>query len=136
MSAPRLATLTLGLLTLLPFPAIAEEGGVCAGAETNVEIGDCVRKAFDKADAELNAVWGQVMATFKTVDFMSAEDVKAWKDELLASQRAWVQFKERDCETIVYEWWGGSGASNAVSFCLLNHTTARTEALKARYLDR
>lgn len=121
---------------MLASSAIAEEAGPCDDAQTTVEIGKCVRKADDTANAELHAVWKQVMATFKAKDYMSAKEQKAWKDSLLASQRAWVEFKEKDCEAVGYEWWGGTGASNAVVFCWLDHTTARTKDLKARYLDR
>lgn len=121
---------------LLPASVRAEEASVCADAQTTVEIGECVRKAYDRADAELNAVWKQAMATVARADYMAPKDRKAWKETLLASQRAWVQFKEKDCEAVGYDWWGGSGASNAVVFCWLDHTTARTKDLKERYLDR
>ncbi|MEM8744963.1 MAG: lysozyme inhibitor LprI family protein [Pseudomonadota bacterium] len=114
----------------------AENKPVCANAQTTVEIGECVRKAFNEADAELNAVWKKVMASFETVDYMPADDLKAWKDTLLASQRDWIKFKEEDCAAVGYEWFGGTGRSNAEVFCLLDHTTARTKDLKARFLDR
>ena len=111
---------TVALALLVSRPSLAEEQSVCADAQTTIEIGDCVRKAFDKADAELNDVWKQVMQTFKPNDYMAAKDLKTWKDMLTASQRAWVEFKEKDCESVSYEWWGGR-ALNAVMFCLLDH---------------
>lgn len=126
----------LGLFLSRAVLAEEQSESVCSDAQTTIEIGDCVRKAFDKADAELNEVWKQVMKTFKPNDYMTAEELKAWKDALLASQRAWVDFKENDCKAVSYEWWGGSGASNAVMFCQLDHTTSRTKDLKERYLDR
>jgi uncharacterized protein YecT (DUF1311 family) len=86
--------------------------------------------------AELNAVWKKVMTSFKKNDTMPAKDLKAWKETLLASQRDWIKFKEEDCDAVGYEWFGGTGRSNAVVFCLLDHTTARTKDLKARFLDR
>ncbi|MEM9590987.1 MAG: lysozyme inhibitor LprI family protein [Pseudomonadota bacterium] len=119
-----------------PSPSAAENQPVCANAQTTIEIGECVRKAFNEADAELNAVWKKVMASFETVDYMPADDLKAWKDTLLASQRDWIKFKEEDCAAVGYEWFGGTGRSNAEVFCLLDHTTARTKDLKARFLDR
>ena len=124
------------LTLLVSRPSLAEEQSICADAQTTVEIGECVRKAFDEADAELNVVWKQVMQTFKPNDYMTAKELKTWKDTLTASQRAWIDFKENDCKSVSYEWWGGSGASNAVMFCLLDHTARRTQDLKERYLDR
>lgn len=39
-------------------------------------------------------------------------------------------------ESVCYEWFGGTGRSNAVVVCLLDHTTTRTKDLKACFLDR
>ncbi|WP_108682965.1 lysozyme inhibitor LprI family protein [Methyloceanibacter sp. wino2] len=131
-----LIPMALGTSLLAAGPAFAEEKSICDNAQTTIEIGECVGKEYKKADAELNAVWKEVMATFKNNDYMPAEDLKAWKDTLLASQRDWIKFKEEDCEAVGYEWFGGTGRSNAVVFCLLHHTTARTKDLKARFLER
>ena len=76
------------------------------------------------------------MASLKGADLLPGKELQAWRETLLASQRVWVRFKEKDCEAVGYEWFGGSGASNAVVSCWLDHTTARTKDLKARYIDR
>ncbi|WP_083241147.1 lysozyme inhibitor LprI family protein [Methyloceanibacter stevinii] len=131
-----LIPMALGAGLLAGSSALAQEKAICDNAQTTIEIGECVSREYKKADAELNAVWKQVMATFKNNDYMPAEDLKAWKDTLLASQRDWIKFKEEDCDAVGYEWYGGTGRSNAVVFCLLDHTTARTKDLKARFLER
>ena len=119
-----LILMALGAGLLAASTAFAEEKSICDDAQTTIEIGECVSKEYKKADAELNAVWKQVMATFKNNDYIPAEDLKAWKDTLLASQRDWIKFKEEDCDAVGYEWFGGTGRSNAEVFCLLDHTTA------------
>lgn len=129
-----LMSMTIGLLVTAP--AFAEDQPICPDAQTTIEIGECVSKEYDKADAELNAVWKKVMTSFKKNDTMPAKDLKAWKETLLASQRDWVKFKEQDCDAVGYEWFGGTGRSNALVFCLLDHTTARTKDLKARFFER
>lgn len=136
MRVSMLAVVCLGFGLMGPSPSFAEDQAVCADAQTTVEIGECVGKAYKAADAELNAVWKKVMATFASNDYMPADAQKAWKETLLASQRSWIAFKEEDCKAVGYEWYGGSGRSNAEVFCLLDHTTARTKDLKARFLDR
>lgn len=89
-----------------------------------------------KADAELNAIWPQVLASVDQADYLTPEQRAAWKAELHDAQRAWVQYKEHDCNgAVLYEWWGGSGAGGAISSCLLAHTKARTDDLKSRYLS-
>ncbi|MCP4385731.1 MAG: DUF1311 domain-containing protein [Hyphomicrobiales bacterium] len=108
----------------------------CANATSNVEMTDCAWKAYKAADKELNVVWKHVMATIKPEDYLPADAAKTWKDDLLSSQRAWITFKEKDCDAVAYEWYGGTGANLAVGSCLYNHTVQRTNDLKARYLNR
>lgn len=130
------AGLATGLLLLLFSASVfAEDNSVCANAETTVDMRACLNQAYDRADADLNAVWKKVMASLANADYMPAKERKAWKEELLTSQRAWITFKEHDCDAVGFEWWGGTGASGAILSCLLDHTTARTQNLKARYLD-
>jgi uncharacterized protein YecT (DUF1311 family) len=130
----------LSISLLFPFafavPATAQDIPDCANASNNVEITACVWDAYKRADAELNAVWKQVMASIQPEDYIPVDAVKQWKDDLLAAQRAWITFKEKDCDAVAYEWYGGSGANMAVGSCLYGHTVARTNDLKERYLGR
>lgn len=116
--------------------AWAQEANPCADAGNTIEIRECLDKAYTRADAELNAVWKQVMGHVGDADYLPAKERTAWKDELLESQRAWIQFKEHDCDAVGFEWYGGTGAAGAMLNCLLAHTEARTADLKERYLDR
>ncbi len=60
-----------------------------------------------------------------------------WKARPLAALRAWVTFKDQDCNgAVAYEWLGGTGANAAVGACLFTHTRARTDDLRQRYLAR
>jgi len=128
--------LSVPLLLAFAVPATAQDVPDCANASSNVEITACVWDAYKRADAELNTVWKQVMASIQPEDYIPADAVKAWKDDLLAAQRAWITFKEKDCDAVAYEWYGGSGANMAVGSCLYQHTVARTNDLKERYLGR
>ncbi len=127
------AGVMLGVVLLFATSASAEDGGACADAETTVQMRACLDKVYERADAELNAVWKSVMAAVAAADDLSAKDRKAWKDELLQAQRGWIAFKEHDCDAVGFEWWGASGAPGAILSCLIAHTTARTTNLKDRY---
>jgi uncharacterized protein YecT (DUF1311 family) len=116
--------------------AAAQSPPDCANATSNVEMTDCAWKAYKATDAELNVVWKHVMATIEPDDFLPDDAAKTWKDDLLSSQRAWITFKEKDCDAVAFEWYGGSGANLAVGSCLYNHTVQRTNDLKSRYLNR
>ncbi|HMN86339.1 MAG TPA: DUF1311 domain-containing protein [Bauldia sp.] len=110
----------------------------CPDATSNVEMATCADAAFKKADAELNAVWKEVLATIKPDGGTITDDIAAaWKADLVAAQQAWVTFKDKDCNGArSYEYWGGSGRGLAVTSCLYEYTAARVADLKARYLDR
>ena len=128
---------TLASLTVASSAGMTQDANPCANAETNLAMNECLGKAYPRADKELNAVWKKVMGTISDADYLTPEQRDAWKKELREAQRAWVQFKEHDCNgAVLYEWWGGSGASAAISSCLLSKTEARTKDLKERYLDR
>jgi uncharacterized protein YecT (DUF1311 family) len=95
-------------------------GAACKSAGSNLEIKNCLAMAYERADRELNAVWPQVLASVDRADYLTAEQRNAWKTELREAQRAWVHFKEHDCNGVVLSgWWGGSSAGGAISSCLL-----------------
>jgi len=108
---------------------------LCSGQQTNVEFKDCLYRQYLAVDRELNQVWKQVIAAIRKSDYLEPKTRKAWEGRLREAQRNWVRFKEIDCnEAVGYEWWGGTGAGSAISFCLIRHTVLRTENLTERYL--
>lgn len=118
-------------------PALAQDVPGCGNESSNIEIGNCVSAAYQKADKELNDIWPKVLAYIDTLgDTMPADALQKWKTTIVAAQKAWVSFKEQDCDAVQYEWWGGSGAGIAETSCLYAHTAQRVEDLKSRYLDR
>jgi uncharacterized protein YecT (DUF1311 family) len=128
-------TFVLAALLLVPLPSAANILDDCDGS--NAVMTECIWSHYRDADAELNRVWRDVLATIEGADYLPANEIAAWRDELVQAQRAWVQFKEHDCEgAVAYEWYGGSGADAAVGACLYSHTRARIDDLIARYEDR
>lgn len=125
----------LTTVLLLPLPVAADVLDDCDGS--NAVMTECIWSHYRDADAELNRVWRGVLKKIAGADYLPANEIAAWRGELVEAQRAWVQFKERDCEgAVAYEWYGGSGANAAVGACLYAHTRARIDDLMARYEDR
>ncbi len=124
---------------LLAAPAFASTGDVpgCADAGDGAASTACVLAAQERIDRELNAYWPIVLAAIEARgDPIPADEIAAWKETMIAAQRDWVAFRDRDCEAVAYEWWGGPGASQAKAECLYWHTAARLEDLRERYTDR
>ena len=121
-------------------------------ASANAGLSHCAELAFEKADAELNEVWKQIMAKFDSkadpdspsalqgpggqTPEQAADWMTKWKAALIDAQKTWAEFKDKDCNgALSYEHMGGSGTAYAVTSCLYDYTVARTEDLKARYLS-
>lgn len=106
----------------------------CEDANTTIELGQCLVEELATADTDLNRVWGLVRQSIQASDHVPAEERKVWADVLLEAQRAWIRLKDTDCgEAVPFEWYGGTGASNAATMCKLTMTLERTSDLKARY---
>ena len=117
-------------------PGVRAQGIEDCGGST-VEMSKCVWDAYQAADAELNEVWGEVLATIEPSEWMPAAAAQEWRRSLIAAQRAWVTFKSEDCEgAVAHEWYGGTGANAAVAACLYGHSRARVDDLRRRYLDK
>ena len=133
----------LGALVLLwllgPFavpPARAADDRIdCENAASTYEINVCAERAFEAADARLNAVYKQALGAI--VEMAVAEkpyDAASWEAALRASQRAWIAFRDAECNRHVAMFWsGGSGATADILGCMTTMTKTRADELAERY---
>ena len=92
----------------------------CPGSGSQHELNRCAAAARDKADAELNKVYRELMK-----DMGATERTK-----LRAAQLAWIKFRDAQCD---YESVGNKGGSiypMVVSFCLARVTGTRVKQLQ------
>ncbi|HLL16380.1 MAG TPA: lysozyme inhibitor LprI family protein [Pyrinomonadaceae bacterium] len=92
----------------------------CPGSNTQFELNRCAARARDKADAELNKVYRELLK-----DTGAAERAK-----LRAAQLAWIKFRDAHCD---YESVGNKGGSiypMVFSFCLAKVTAERVKQLR------
>ena len=125
------------LLCVGASPALADMSE-CDSYASNVEMSQCALQQYEAADAELNDVWKQVVASIKATDtdVMPTSEMQKWLGAMTDAERAWATFKDNDCKGgVSYEWYGGTGAGLAVSTCLYDHTVQRIKDLRARYLN-
>ena len=114
--------------------ARAEDAVDCANAMSTADLNTCGSQALDVADAELNRVYKKILADFAGPDDGNEDNNKKWAEALRVSQRAWVAFRDADCEKLmIFEGGGGSMTTGAVLGCMTELTEARTKDLKARY---
>ena len=104
----------------------------CNNAMTQVDMNQCAAEDYRKADAAMNAQWAETRAAMLAWDKATppSDDNGAAK-RLLASQRAWLAFRDATCDVEGYSVEGGSMQPLVISSCLAALTTRRTEDFKS-----
>lgn len=123
------------LVTLLAVPALAEdEPDVdCDNAQAQQEMNFCAEKDFDAADADLNRIWKTAKAVMKKAD----EDVASYDenavgavDALMKAQRAWIDYRDGQCEAYAFQSRGGSMEPMLIMGCKADLTRERVKELE------
>ncbi len=131
-----MSRLPLLLLAMLPLAAAAAAPGkACDDARTQLDINQCAAQDAEAADAELNAVYRQVLQK------LQGQQVAI--DKLRAAQRLWIPLRDADIEArypvgkdenprVLY----GSMYPMLYSANKAELTRQRTQWLRATFLDR
>lgn len=109
-------------LTPLLFAAVVQADD-CADATTQGEMNQCAAKENKAADNELNSLYKQITARLK--------DNPEATQMLVKAQRAWLGFRDAECEFSASGVEGGSAYPLIYSNCITAQTKARVEAFKA-----
>ena len=122
----RPAGLTLFATLLMALPAAAQtanrtKSAACDGT-TQSEMSACAQDALQHADTALNASYRRLTARLS--------GTPAAARSLVEAQRAWIRFRDAECDfsTVGYE--GGSIRPMLTSQCLERMTRQRTAALE------
>jgi uncharacterized protein YecT (DUF1311 family) len=126
----RLTLLTLLSLACLATPAVAQAVD-CANTSVQIELNACAEQDWQAADAELNRVYKATMAAMKAVDQSLPPDLQGAATTLRDAQRAWIAFRDRNCNLAGYPMRGGSAEPLLIYGCLRQMTLDRTAELQA-----
>ena len=97
------------------------------------EMNGCAAQEFHEADGALNAQWKLTAEEMKRRDGRHGEPDDGRPshfDTLLTGQRAWLKFRDTQCDLEGYLFRGGSMEPLIVATCRTGLTQARTEQLK------
>lgn len=92
----------------------------------------CAGADWNRADAAMNAEYRRVMAQMKDQDAHPQPDATTgptYAATLLASQRAWLAFRDAECANEGYKFRGGTMQNLEAVSCKANLTKARTKQL-------
>lgn len=136
----RAARLLPAAVLLLSLPSLAQEEPEvdCGNAMAQIELNICADRDYQADDAELNAAYGQAMAAAREMDDSvrdMGEQYVGAADALKRAQRAWIGYRDGQCELAGFEARGGSMEPMLVSGCLADLTRKRTAELKALFTE-
>lgn len=109
-------------------PAAAQDVPDCENQMDQSTMTQCAGLDFEKADAELNRVWPEVKRGAQESDAGSGKT--EYLDALMASQRAWLAYRDAECIWQGFEAHGGSMEPMLVNACLADMTSKRIKELQ------
>ncbi|MBD9373352.1 lysozyme inhibitor LprI family protein [Rhizobium sp. ARZ01] len=112
----------------------ADDDVDCANAVTQVDLNICAGKDYAAADAELNRIYREAMKAMEATDKELGSLNPAYAgalDALKRAQRAWIPYRDGQCELAGFEARGGTLEPMLVAGCLSDLTRKRTEELKS-----
>lgn len=108
------------VLLLIAWP-VAASALDCSAAKTQVELNQCADRDFRKADAVQNLVYAKLKA--QTTDPGS-------RRRLIAAQKAWLAYRDRECDFETEDSIGGSIRPMEMAECYREKTVAHTAELQ------
>ncbi len=102
----------------------------CAKAEAQTDLNICAALDFDTADKALNVQYKKTRAAMVAIDADLDKDMKGAEKALIKAQRAWVDYRDGECEAQGFQARGGSMEPMLVSGCKADLTKKRTKELK------
>ena len=120
-------------LALFSVPAHSEK------CDTQNEMNKCAANSYEKADAELNKVYAQVLKEYEQNDIELAAEQKRLgisfdfaRPSLIKAQKAWITFRDATCTLENVNGQGGSMHGMEFSGCLRRLTLKRIDELKGK----
>ena len=112
-----------GLLCAFALTAnLAHAQANCANATDQTTLTACADRAYKKSDAELNRTYDAVIARLR--------GAKPLADKLVNAQRAWIAYRDAECNFSSANAEGGTVYPMVVSTCLDDLTKTRNETLR------
>lgn len=120
-----------GIMCLFASPLAAQEVYNCNEPVTQVEMNACAWQAYQMADGDLNADYKRAMAHLQKADeaYLPLGAVLG-TIMLRDAQRAWITFRDKNCEVETLAYRGGSIVPLIHTTCLEGMTRARSEQLR------
>jgi len=121
--------LLIGLMSLSA-RALAQAADPCATQANTLEINECLAVTLAARDKALNAAYQDLLKRLNPADRFDTTDYPRARKLLLDAQRAWISFRDNDCQGRVVLYETGTIRGAVYTGCLIAHTEQRTRALQ------
>lgn len=95
---------------------------------SNLMMKICIATDYQKADAKLNAVYKETVSSLKKEGSETSKEILS---RLVKAQKAWVTFRDAECDLQATDMLGGTGEGLVALSCLKELTEKRVEELKS-----
>lgn len=115
-------------------PALPAQALDCKNAMNTMDMNDCAAIEQKAVEVRLNEVYQRVMKELDKPD-EELEKYAEVKKKLLEAQRAWVRFRQSDCDAQYAYYMGGSMRNLVYLGCMQSRAETRIKELE-EYLPR
>lgn len=135
MPLPNLRPLRAPSLALVLFAAGAALAQDCVKAISTPELNECAARQQKAVELQLNQTYQQALKSLQQPD-TEIDKFSAARQKLIEAQRAWVKFREADCEAVYLQHVSGSIRNLMFTGCLQKHAERRIEDLRAVFAEQ
>ncbi len=132
------------LLRFFPRPMLSLAAALCVAspahaldcdkATTTPELNECAARQQKAVELTLNQTYQQALKSLQQPD-TALDKFSATRQKLVEAQRAWVKFRDADCEAVYLQYVSGSIRNLMFTGCMQKHAERRIEDLKAVFAE-
>ncbi|AJF73794.1 hypothetical protein TE10_17825 [Raoultella ornithinolytica] len=120
------------LLLCLPVLAYADLG--CDNIQVSDQVYQCSKQSLETNDAKLNQEYKKILGSINTRYSSHVELRDEYIKKIKISQRAWVDFRDKNCEVLSYQIDAGTQAyETSMNTCKDKMTQERIKELEIIY---
>ena len=123
----RLNILLIGAAMLLTAGHVSAQDIDCQNPKTQSDMTSCEVARHDAADKALNEQYKKTRAAMVAIDKDLDGDMKGAEKALVKAQRAWIDYRDAQCDAFGFQARGGTMEPMLVAGCLAEETDQRAE---------
>ena len=128
------------LLRSLPFAWVLWAAGPahaldCEKAMSTPELNECAARQQKAVELRLNQTYQKALKSLQQPD-TEMDKFSATRQKLIEAQRAWVKFREADCEAVYLQYMSGGIRNLMFTGCMQKHAERRIEDLTAVFAEQ